>query len=114
VYQDACHLRHGQGITQPPRQLLKQIPNVSVYDPIDAELCCGSAGVYNMLQPNVANELGQMKVTNLMNTGASLIASSNPGCALQIQKHLAHQGKTVPLMHPVELLDRAIAGRPLS
>jgi glycolate oxidase iron-sulfur subunit len=114
VYQDACHLRHGQGITQPPRQLLKQIPNVSVYDPIDAELCCGSAGVYNMLQPNVANELGQMKVTNLMNTGASLIASSNPGCDLQIQKHLAHQGKTVPLMHPVELLDRAIAGRPLS
>lgn len=108
VYQDACHLRHGQGITQPPRQLLKQIPGVTVVDPIDAELCCGSAGVYNMLQPQVANELGQMKVTNLMNTGAAMIASSNPGCALQIQKHLAEQGHEVPLMHPIELLDQAI------
>ena len=113
VYQDACHLRHGQGITQPPRQLLKQIPNVSVSEPIDAALCCGSAGVYNMLQPDVANELGQMKVTNLINTGATLIASSNPGCALQIQKHLEIQGKTVPLMHPIELLDRAISGEKL-
>ncbi|MFG6102274.1 heterodisulfide reductase-related iron-sulfur binding cluster [Leptothoe sp. EHU-05/26/07-4] len=113
VYQDACHLRHGQGITQPPRQLLKQIPNVSVADPIDAELCCGSAGVYNMLQPEVANELGQMKVTNLVNTGAALIASSNPGCALQIQKHLELQGKTLPLMHPIELLDKAISGEKL-
>ena len=108
VYQDACHLRHGQGITQPPRQLLKQIPGVTVVDPIDAELCCGSAGVYNMLQPDVANQLGQMKVTNLLNTGAVMIASSNPGCALQIQKHLAQKGQEIPLMHPIELLDRAI------
>ncbi|WP_322745027.1 (Fe-S)-binding protein [Leptolyngbya ectocarpi] len=113
VYQDACHLRHGQGITQPPRQLLKQIPGVTLVEPMDAELCCGSAGVYNMLQPEVANELGQMKVTNLTNTGATLIASSNPGCALQIQKHLARQGQTVPLMHPIELLDRSIAGEKL-
>lgn len=113
VYQDACHLRHGQGLTQPPRQLLRQIPKVSVTEPIDAELCCGSAGVYNMLQPEVANELGQMKATSLVNTGAVLIASSNPGCALQIQKHLARQGHTVPLMHPIELLDKAIAGEQL-
>lgn len=113
VYQDACHLRHGQGITQPPRQLLRQIPGVTIAEPMDAELCCGSAGVYNMLQPDVANQLGQMKVTNLVNTGATLIASSNPGCALQIQKHLAQQGQTVPLMHPIELLDRAISGEQL-
>ncbi|MEM1252560.1 MAG: heterodisulfide reductase-related iron-sulfur binding cluster [Cyanobacteria bacterium P01_H01_bin.21] len=113
VYQDACHLRHGQRITEPPRQLLKKIPQVSVFEPIDAALCCGSAGVYNMLQPAVADELGQMKVTNLVNTGATLIASSNPGCALQIQKHLARQGKEVPLMHPIELLDRAISGEKL-
>ncbi|MEM9976061.1 MAG: heterodisulfide reductase-related iron-sulfur binding cluster [Cyanobacteria bacterium P01_D01_bin.2] len=113
VYQDACHLRHGQGITQPPRQLLQQIPGVTLTEPMDAALCCGSAGVYNMLQPDVANELGQMKATNLVNTGATLIASSNPGCALQIQKHLAQQGQTVPLMHPIELLDRSIAGEQL-
>ena len=81
---------------------------------MDAALCCGSAGVYNMLQPDIANELGQMKATNLVNTGATLIASSNPGCALQIQKHLAQQGQTVPLMHPIELLDRSIAGQPLT
>ena len=113
VYHAACHLRHGQGITQPPRQLLQQIPGVTLTEPMDAALCCGSAGVYNMLQPDVANELGQMKATNLVNTGASLIASSNPGCALQIQKHLAQQGQTVPLMHPIELLDRSIAGEQL-
>lgn len=108
VYQDACHLRHGQGITQSPRQLLQQIPGVTLTDPMDAELCCGSAGIYNMLQPETANTLGQMKVTNLVNTGATLIASSNPGCALQIQKHLIRQGQTIPLAHPIELLDRAI------
>ena len=113
VYQDACHLRHGQGITQPPRQLLRQIPGVTITEPMDAELCCGSAGVYNMLQPEVANELGQMKVNNLVNTGATLIASSNPGCALQIQKHLARQGHTLPLMHPIELLDQSISGEKL-
>ena len=114
VYQDACHLRHGQGLTEPPRQLLRQIPNVVVKEPIDAALCCGSAGVYNLLQPQVANELGQMKVTNLVNTGAALIASSNPGCALQIQKHLELQGKEIGLMHPVELLDRSIHGDTLA
>ncbi|MEM6252798.1 MAG: heterodisulfide reductase-related iron-sulfur binding cluster [Cyanobacteria bacterium P01_D01_bin.156] len=113
VYQDACHLRHGQGITQPPRQLLRQIPNVTVVDPIDAELCCGSAGVYNMLQPDVANQLGQMKAANLVNTGATLIASSNPGCALQIKKHLPNQSRVLPLMHPIELLDKAIMGESL-
>jgi glycolate oxidase iron-sulfur subunit len=114
VYQDACHLLHGQKISQQPRQVLKQIPGVQLREPIDAALCCGSAGVYNMLQPQVAEELGQMKVTNLLNTGAALIASSNPGCSLQIQKHLEQQGKTVPLMHPMQLLDLSIRGEKLN
>ena len=110
VYQDACHLLHGQKISVQPRQLLRQIPGVKLKEPLDAALCCGSAGVYNMLQPEVADELGQQKVENLLNTGAELIASPNPGCALQIKKHLQLQGKEIALMHPMELLDYAIRG----
>ena len=126
VYQDACHLLHGQKISLQPRQLLRQIPGVTVRDPIDAALCCGSAGVYNMLQPEVADELGQQKVDNLLNTGATLIASSNPGCSLQIMKHLEKKGKAiassfpqgvassnpqgVAVIHPIRLLDYSIRG----
>ena len=108
VYQDACHLLHGQKISLQPRQLLKQIPGVELKEPLDAALCCGSAGVYNMLQPQVAEELGQMKVANLLNTGADLIASPNPGCSLQIQTHMQQQGKQIPLRHPMQLLDMSI------
>lgn len=110
VYQDACHLLHGQKISVQPRQLLRQIPGVKLREPIDAALCCGSAGVYNMLQPEVADELGQRKVTNLLNTGAQLIASANPGCSLQIKKHLQLQEKDIRLMHPMELLDYSMRG----
>lgn len=113
VYQDACHLLHGQKIYSPPRRLLQQIPGVQLFEPVDAALCCGSAGVYNLLQPETAMELGRQKVQNLTATGAQVIASPNPGCALQIQKHLQLQGKTVPVFHPMELLARSIAGRPV-
>ncbi len=110
VYQDACHLLHGQKISLQPRQLLRKIPGVKLREPIDAALCCGSAGVYNMLQPEVADELGEQKVDNLLNTGAELIASPNPGCSLQITKHLRLKGKEIALMHPMELLDHSIRG----
>lgn len=110
VYQDACHLLHGQKISVQPRQVLRQIPGVKLREPIDAALCCGSAGVYNMLQPEVAEELGQQKVQNLLNTGADLIASANPGCTLQITKHLQLQGKVISVLHPMELLDYSIRG----
>lgn len=110
VYQDACHLLHGQKISLQPRQLLQKIPGVKLREPVDAALCCGSAGVYNMLQPDVADELGRQKVENLLNTKAELIASANPGCSLQIKKHLQLQGKEITLMHPLELLDYSIRG----
>ncbi|MDJ0576676.1 MAG: heterodisulfide reductase-related iron-sulfur binding cluster [Xenococcaceae cyanobacterium MO_234.B1] len=110
VYQDACHLLHGQKISLQPRQLLRKIPGITLKEPIDAALCCGSAGIYNMLQPEVANELGQQKVTNLINTGADIIASPNPGCALQITKHLRFKDKPPMVIHPVELLDYSIRG----
>jgi glycolate oxidase iron-sulfur subunit len=110
VYHDACHLLHGQKISLQPRRILKKIPGVKLREPLDAALCCGSAGVYNMLQPEVADELGQQKATNLLNTGATLIASPNPGCSLQIKKHLDLQDQVVPIMHPMELLDHSIRG----
>lgn len=108
VYQDACHMLHGQKISLQPRRLLKQIPGVQLREPVDAALCCGSAGVYNILQPEVGDQLGQQKVTNLTNTGASLIASANVGCITQIRKHLQLQGQTIRLMHPMQLLDYSI------
>lgn len=110
VYHDACHLLHGQKISVQPRQLLQQIPGVQLREPLDAALCCGSAGVYNLLQPEVAEELGQQKVHNLLNTGAVVIASPNPGCSMQISKHLTQQASTVPVLHPIELLDYSIRG----
>lgn len=113
VYQDACHMLHGQKISVQPRQLLRQIPGVQLREPLDAAICCGSSGVYNILQPEVAAELGQRKVKNLLNTGAELIVSANPGCAMQINKHLEGQ-KVIPVMHPMELLDRSIRGVALS
>jgi glycolate oxidase iron-sulfur subunit len=105
---------HGQKITSQPRKLLKQIPGVTLKEPIDAALCCGSAGVYNIFQPEIAEELGQQKVTNLTKTGATAIASANIGCYVQISKHLAIQGKVVPVLHPMQLLDYSIRGIQLS
>jgi glycolate oxidase iron-sulfur subunit len=110
VYQDACHMLHGQKISVQPRQLLRQIPGVTLQEPMDAALCCGSAGVYNILQPDVAEELGRQKVQKLTNTGASVIASANIGCFVQISKHLQLQGKPIPVLHPMQLLDYSIRG----
>ncbi len=114
VYQDACHMLHGQRISVQPRQLLRQIPGVVLREPIDAALCCGSAGVYNILHPEVADELGRQKVTNLLATAADVVASANIGCFVQIQKHLALQAKTIPVLHPMQLLDAATRGISLS
>ncbi len=101
---------HGQKISVQPRQLLRQIPGVKLREPIDAAICCGSAGVYNILQPEVAEELGRQKVDNLTNTGADVIASANIGCYVQISKHLKLQSKPVPVLHPMQLLDYSIRG----
>jgi glycolate oxidase iron-sulfur subunit len=114
VYQDACHMLHGQKISVQPRKLLRHIPGVTLREPIDAALCCGSAGVYNILQPETAAELGRQKVNNLTATGATVIASANIGCYVQISKHLELQGKSVTVLHPMQLLDYSIRGIQLS
>jgi glycolate oxidase iron-sulfur subunit len=113
AYQDACHMLHGQKISLQPRRLLKQIPNVELLESIDAALCCGSAGIYNLVQSETADELGAMKAENLTATGAELIASANVGCTLQIEKHLHLQGKQIPILHPIQLLDYAMRGEQL-
>lgn len=113
VYQDACHLLHGQKISSPPRELLKQIPGVELREPVDAALCCGSAGVFNLLQSEIAEELGEQKVENLLATEARVIASPNPGCTLQIQKHMPEEGR-VPVYHPIQLLDCALRGEAIA
>lgn len=113
VYQDACHMLHGQKISIQPRQLLRQIPGVTLREPLDAALCCGSAGIYNILQPDISAELGQQKVKNLLKTQADVIVSANIGCFVQIRHHLQQQGQDVPVLHPMQLLDAAIQGQKL-
>jgi glycolate oxidase iron-sulfur subunit len=111
AYHDACHLAHAQGIRQPPRELLRAIPDLELLEPEQPELCCGSAGIYNLLQPEAASELGRRKAEHLLATGAEAIAAANPGCTLQISAYAAAQGRELPIYHPVQLLDASIAGR---
>jgi len=113
AYQDACHMLHGQKISLEPRRLLSQIPQVQIKEPVDAALCCGSAGVYNLLQTETAEELGRQKATNLLATNPDLIASANVGCTLQLRKHLDLLHSPIPIYHPMELLDFAITGKQL-
>ena len=108
AYHDACHLAHAQGVRQPPRDLLRGIPELTLVEPAEWELCCGSAGIYNLTQPAAAAELGVRKAKNLAATNADAIAAANPGCALQIAAHLENP---VPIHHPMTLLDRSIRGR---
>ena len=111
AYHDACHLAHAQGIRKQPRQTLKQIPGMNVKEIREAEICCGSAGIYNMVEPEPAEELGRRKADNILKTGAELIVTSNPGCMLQIQaslKKMGHDG--IPMAHPMEVLDASMRG----
>ncbi len=114
AYHDACHLAHGQGIRQPPRLLLSAIPGVTLVEIADGEQCCGSAGIYNLVEPESAEEIGERKVENVLAAGADVLASANPGCLLQIGKHARRRGARLPAYHPIEILDASIAGRRLA
>jgi glycolate oxidase iron-sulfur subunit len=114
AYHDACHLRHGQGITRQPRTLLRQIPQLEVLEPAEADICCGSAGIYNLVAPEPAAELGQRKAANILATRPDALVAANPGCLLQISASLAQQGHALPTFHPIELLDASIRGVPLA
>jgi glycolate oxidase iron-sulfur subunit len=111
AYHDACHLAHAQGVRAQPRALLRQIPGLELREPAEWELCCGSAGVYNLVKPGPAAELGERKARNLLATGAQLVAAGNPGCALQITAHAAELGHDLPVLHPIELLHASLTGK---
>lgn len=107
AYHDACHLRHAQGVMAAPRRLLRTIPNIELVELGDDGLCCGSAGTYNLEQPELAHALGQQKTQVILTTGADAVATGNIGCLTQIQTHLTALGRELPLYHTVQILDIA-------
>jgi glycolate oxidase iron-sulfur subunit len=112
AYHDACHLAHAQGVRREPRAVLRSIPDLEVLEVPEGEICCGSAGIYNLIEPEPAAALGERKARNILDIHPDAIAAANPGCLLQINSALARLGASIPTVHPVELLDASIRGVP--
>ena len=113
AYHDACHLGHAQRITAPPRALLGGIPELLLTEIPNGSTCCGSAGIYNLVQPDTARELGERKADAVASTGARLLIAANPGCTLQISAALAARGQVLPVAHVAEVLDASLRGVPV-
>jgi glycolate oxidase iron-sulfur subunit len=111
AYHDACHLQHAQGIRAQPRSLLASIPGVELAEIPESAVCCGSAGIYNLLQPDAANTLGDRKAELIKPLNADVIATGNPGCLLQLQSALARSGRKTPVVHTIQLLDASLRER---
>ena len=111
AYHDSCHLAHAQKIKDAPRQLLAAIPGITLVEVPDGDQCCGSAGIYNLVQPESAAEIGRRKAENVASVKADLLASANPGCSLQIATLLKEHGADLPVFHPVEILAASLEGR---
>jgi glycolate oxidase iron-sulfur subunit len=107
AYHDACHLAHAQGVRSAPRQLLRRVPGLEVVDLADSDTCCGSAGTYNIEQPEIATKLGGRKAKSVVDSGASAVVSGNIGCLVQIEKHLQNLTDRVAVLHTVQVIDRA-------
>ncbi|HSW51560.1 MAG TPA: heterodisulfide reductase-related iron-sulfur binding cluster [Bryobacteraceae bacterium] len=110
AYQDACHLAHGQGIRLQPRKLLAQIPGLELVSLRDSDTCCGSAGIYNLVQPEMADALLKRKMGNIAATGAQAVATGNAGCMMQLRLGVRQYGPEVEVVHVVDLLDRSYGG----
>jgi glycolate oxidase iron-sulfur subunit len=110
AYQDSCHLRHAQRLPAAWRPVLERIPGLSVVEPAEQDLCCGSAGIYNVVQADAARELGDRKAANVIATEPDAYASANPGCLVQVAQALGRAGHPLPALHPVELLDASLRG----
>jgi glycolate oxidase iron-sulfur subunit len=110
AYHDACHLAHGQGVRQQPRDLLRSIPGVSIEPFAESEVCCGSAGIFNLVQPEMAGVLGRRKADHIETSGADAVVTSNPGCVLQIRSAAQAAGHRRPIVHIVEILDASVRG----
>jgi glycolate oxidase iron-sulfur subunit len=107
TYQDACHLVHGQGIRNQPRQVLRQVPGLELVEMKDSDVCCGSAGIYNLTHPDVSVELLEQKMDHLLATGATGVVAPNPGCTMQLAYGARRRGVDLQFFHVVDLLDRA-------
>jgi glycolate oxidase iron-sulfur subunit len=112
AYHDACHLAHAQGVRAQPRRLLADIPGLSLREIASAEICCGSAGVWNVLNPEPARELGDRKARDVLTTGADLLVTANPGCLMQVAAAVHRAGGVIGLAHTVQVLDASIRGLP--
>ena len=110
AYHDACHLAHAQGVRRPPRDLLRSIPGIELLPLVDQDICCGSAGIYNLVEPDTARELGDRKAAHIDAVSPDLIATANPGCTLQMAAAAARKGRSWPIRHPIEILDASIRG----
>jgi glycolate oxidase iron-sulfur subunit len=110
AYHDACHLAHAQGVRQQPRDLLRSIPGLEILPLAEQEICCGSAGIYNLVEPDTARELGDRKAGHIDTVTPDIIATANPGCMLQMAAGAARLGRSWPIRHPVEILDASIRG----
>jgi glycolate oxidase iron-sulfur subunit len=110
AFQDSCHLRHAQRVAVEPRAMLDAIPGLERVEPADQELCCGSAGIYNIVQPRAAQELGDRKAATVLATEPDAYASGNPGCLVQVTAALRRAGRPLPAFHPIELVDASIRG----
>ena len=110
AYHDACHLQHAQGVSDQPRTVLASIPELEVRDIPEGGLCCGSAGIYNLVEPEAARALGTRKIDHVLSTGAQAVVSSNPGCLLQLRSSLeqTQPGGSMPMLHLVEVVDASI------
>ncbi|HWN54464.1 MAG TPA: (Fe-S)-binding protein, partial [Methylomirabilota bacterium] len=111
-YHDPCHIVHGQKISREPRALLAQVPGLTVVPLAEADWCCGSAGTYNLTQPEMAQRLQARKVANVRATGAQAVVTANPGCIIQIAQGLAAEGTPIQVLHLVEVLDEAYQAAP--
>jgi glycolate oxidase iron-sulfur subunit len=110
AFQDSCHLRHAQGLRAAPRALLAAVPGLEQLEAAEQEICCGSAGIYNLVQPEAARELGRRKAEHVLAVEPDAYASANPGCLVQVTAALRAAGRPVPAFHPVELLDASLQG----
>jgi len=111
AFHDSCHLQHAQGVRTQPRQLLSEIPGLEIVEIPEAPICCGSAGIYNLVQPNAANALGDRKAELIASLDADVVVTGNPGCILQLQASLERAGKKIPVLHTIQLLDASIRGQ---
>ncbi len=114
AYQDACHLQHAQGVRLQPRKLLSEIPGLELREIPEAAICCGSAGIYNLIQPEPAAELGERKARNISDLQIQAVVTGNPGCLLQLRSSLQRLGQDTPILHTIEILDASISGTSIS